>query len=71
MSTGSRDDATHRLSLDGAFVVQFVAGTDLTAGPVGGRVEHVQSGRAAQFASLDELLHFVGTMLARTEPATS
>lgn len=64
-------DTSQRLSPDGAFVVQFTTGTDLAAGPVSGRVEHVQSGRAAQFGSLDELLRFVGTILARRETATS
>lgn len=64
-------DTSQRLSPDGAFVVQFTTGTDLAAGPVSGRVEHVQSGRAAQFASLDELLRFVGTILARRAAATS
>ena len=64
-------DTSQRLSPDGAFVVQFATGTDLAAGPVSVRVEHVQSGRAAQFGSLDELLRFVGTILARREAATS
>ena len=61
--------AERRLTPDGAFVVQFEVGTDLEAGLVGGRVEHVQSGNAAQFASLEELLGFVGTVLAQVERA--
>jgi hypothetical protein len=71
MSTGSRSGAGPRLTPDGAFVVQFETGSDLAGGSVGGRVEHIQSGRAAQFHSLDELLRFVGTMLARIQPASS
>jgi hypothetical protein len=71
MSSGSHGGATPRLTPDGAFVVQFEAGTDLVVGPVGGRVEHVQSGRAAQFASVDELLRFVGTVLGPGKAATS
>lgn len=71
MSTTSHGGDAPRLTPDGAFVVQFEAGTDLTAGPVGGRVEHVQSGRAAQFASVDELLRFVGTVLGPGKAATS
>ena len=67
----SAGEIPQRLTPDGAFVVQFTTGTDLGAGPVSGRVEHVQSGRAAQFASLDELLRFVGGILARRPAATS
>lgn len=63
MSSTARD-SERRLSQDGAFVVQFLAGSDLGAGSVGGRVEHVASGRNARFASLDELLRFVGDILA-------
>lgn len=69
MSPKPPSSAERRLTPDGAFVVQFEAGTDLGAGSVGGRVEHVQTGRAAQFASLDELLGFVGTVLAQVERA--
>jgi hypothetical protein len=50
--------------VDGAFVVQFLAGSDLGAGSVGGRVEHVASGRTARFASVDELLRFFSDLLA-------
>lgn len=57
----------HRLTPDGAFVVQFEAGTDIASGPVGGRVEHVQSGRAAHFGSIDELLHFLTATLAHLQ----
>ncbi len=49
----------------GAFVVQFRADSDPLADQVGGRVEHIQSGRAAHFASLDELLGFVSSALAQ------
>jgi hypothetical protein len=50
--------------VDGAFVVQFLAGSDLGAGSVGGRVEHVASGRTARFACVDELLRFFSDLLA-------
>jgi hypothetical protein len=70
MSTDPRRGA-HRLPPNRAFVVQFEDGTDLAAGLVGGRVEHVQSGRAAQFASIDELLQFVGSLLAAPEQTAS
>jgi hypothetical protein len=69
MSSKPPSRSERRLTPDGAFVVQFETGSDLDAGSVGGRVEHVQSGRAAQFASLDELLRFVGTTLTQVERA--
>ena len=45
----------------GAFVIQFRAGTDFESGRVGGRLEHIASGRTACFESADQLL----TLLAR------
>jgi hypothetical protein len=63
MSSTARN-GERRLSHDGAFVVQFLAGSDLT-GSVGGRVEHVASGRSTHFASVDDLLHFIGDVLTR------
>ncbi len=47
-----------------AFVVQFREGTDLAQGPVTGRVEHVVSGRATRFQSLEELWVFIARVLA-------
>lgn len=38
-----------------AFVVQFRAGGDIAADDLAGRVEHVASGRAANFESVQEL----------------
>ena len=40
----------------GAFVLQLDPGTDVRAGRLEGRVEHVASTRSARFRSLDELL---------------
>jgi hypothetical protein len=54
-----------RLSPRAAFVVQFVTGSDLHGGAVGGRVEHVASGRHARFGSVEELLRFLGDVLAQ------
>ena len=48
-----------------AFVVQFRVETNVTHGRYAGRVEHVVSGQAAHFASLEELLVFIGRVLAR------
>jgi hypothetical protein len=46
-----------------AFVVQFRAETDVARGCVTGRVEHVLSGQATHFASLEELLAFIARVL--------
>ena len=58
------------LSVHRAFVVQFRAETDVKQGRFVGRVEHVVSGQAAHFASLEELLAFMARVLTqvRTEP---
>ena len=56
-------DSERRLNANSAFVVQFLAGSDLDAGAVGGRVEHVASGRTARFASVEELLRFFHDVL--------
>ena len=54
------------LPVDRAFVVQFSPETSLADGPLGGRVEHVHSGRSARFESLDQLLAFVGRVLSES-----
>jgi len=46
-----------------AFVVQFCAETALEQWHVEGRVEHVVSGQAAHFSSLEELLGFMARVL--------
>jgi hypothetical protein len=52
------------LSVHRAFVVHFRVDSDVTQGRVAGRVEHVASGQLTYFSSLEELLAFVGRMLA-------
>jgi len=47
-----------------AFVIHFREGTDIEAGRVEGKIEHIASFRAARFQSLDELLAFVARILA-------
>ena len=51
------------LSPQGAFVVQFHADTEFEVGQVSGRVEHVVSGQATAFSSLEALLAFMGRVL--------
>jgi len=46
-----------------AFVVQFRPETAVEHGRWVGRVEHVVSGQAAQFESLEELLAFIAAVL--------
>ena len=46
-----------------AFVIQFRPETDIEAGRVEGRVEHVASTNATRFHSLDELLSFIAGVL--------
>jgi hypothetical protein len=46
-----------------AFVIQFRPEADVKQGRFEGRVEHVASGQAAHFHSLDELLAFLARVL--------
>jgi hypothetical protein len=50
-----------------AFVVQFRTETDVTRGHIAGRVEHVVSGQATHFASLEELLAFLAHVLTQQQ----
>jgi hypothetical protein len=52
------------LPVQRAFVVQFRAEADVEGGRFAGRVEHVVSGQASLFHSLDELLTFFARVLA-------
>ena len=51
------------LSPHRAFVVQFRAETEVERGRCAGRVEHVVSGQATHFTSLEELLAFMARVL--------
>ena len=51
------------LPIQRAFVVQLHAEANVAHGRLMGRVEHVQSGEAARFHTLDELLEFFRRML--------
>jgi len=54
-----------------AFVVQFRAETELTQARCAGRVEHVVTGQATHFQSVEELLAFLTRILTAvsTQPA--
>jgi hypothetical protein len=60
--------ASNLLPIHRAFVVQLYATTDIDGGQVAGRVEHVVSGQATHFPSLDVLLAFITTILRREHP---
>ncbi len=57
-------DRSSPLSVQRAFVVQFRLETDLAQGRWVGRVEHVASGQATLFDTLDELTAFITCILA-------
>ena len=52
-----------------AFVVQLREHSDVERGQWTGRVEHVASGQAAHFQSVEELLAFMARVLAPTTRA--
>ena len=52
------------LSVTRAFVVQFRADTSVEQGHLIGRVEHVVSGQATDFQSLETLLTFIARVLS-------
>lgn len=60
-------DNPGRLSVHRAFVVQFHAETDIVQRRCAGRVEHVASGQAASFQTLEELLTFIAQVLAQVQ----
>ena len=51
------------LSPHRAFVVRFRTETNMARGRCAGRVEHVVSGQATHFSSLEELLAFIARVL--------
>ena len=55
------------LSPHWAFVVQLREGTMLTPETVYGRVEHLATGQATLFTSLEEVRTFMEQVLSRTE----
>lgn len=54
------------LSPQWAFVVQLRKSTPLTPEALTGRVEHIVTGQATLFASLDDLLSFMQQVLSQT-----
>jgi hypothetical protein len=52
-----------------AFVIQFRESTDIEAGRVEGKIEHISSYQSARFQSVEELLAFVARVLATIRSA--
>jgi len=57
------------LPVERAFVVQLHATAAVAQGRLSGRVEHVSSGQAVHFHSLDELLAFIARVLTALKTA--
>jgi hypothetical protein len=57
------------LPADRAFVVQLRADSDLGRGAISGRIEHVSSGSAALFDSVEVLLEFIRGTIGQAAPA--
>jgi hypothetical protein len=56
-------DKPAQLSVNRAFVVQFQSDTAVLQGRLAGRLEHVVSGEATDFQSLETLLTFIAQVL--------
>ncbi len=68
-STQGEEEDSRALPTNRAFVLQFRRHADVQGGCVDGRIEHITSGRAEVFHSLEELVSFVGESLAgHSEP---
>jgi hypothetical protein len=52
-----------------AFVVHFRENTDIQAGRLDGKVEHIASYKSARFHSADELLAFIARVLTEIRGA--
>ena len=57
------------LSRHWAFVVQLREGTALTPEGLHGRVEHIESGQATHFSSVEDLLAFMARVLRQRRSA--
>jgi hypothetical protein len=64
-------ESTAPLLPEWAFVVQFRDGTDLEHGQALGRVEHIVSGEATRFHSLEELTVFFTRVLLTVQRSSS
>ncbi len=57
--SNKNDDEPRTLPTNRAFVLQFRQFADLKQGRVEGRIEHIASGQASLFESLEEMVTFL------------
>ena len=55
------------LSIHRSFIIRLYPGADFDAGEISGWVEHVVSGEAGEFHSVEELLRFIAQLLGRED----
>ncbi|ETX04277.1 MAG: hypothetical protein ETSY2_29705 [Candidatus Entotheonella gemina] len=67
----SQEPNPSELSVHRAFVIQFASGTQIGASRIAGRVEHVTSGQATHFQSLQALLTFIDSVLQEVRDTSS
>jgi hypothetical protein len=58
---------TGALSIHRSFIIRLYPGVDLDAGEISGCVEHVVSGEAGEFHSVEDLLRFIAQLLRRED----
>jgi len=58
------------LSIHRSFIIRLYPGADFDAGEISGRVEHVVSGEAGEFHSVEELLRFIAQLLRREDSSS-
>jgi hypothetical protein len=66
-----RTTLTGPFPIQHAFVVQFAAETTLDATGITGRVEHLVSGQATQFQSVEALFAFMATRLQEVQQTST
>ena len=64
MQQDSHFQSRTALPANRSIVLQFRADADLSSDDMAGRVEHVTSGRAERFESMDELMAFLAHVLS-------
>jgi hypothetical protein len=66
-----KNGSLHIMSAQHAFVVQFTPDANPESGSCTGRVEHVVSGQATHFDSIEDLLRFFTQVLAEVRASTA
>jgi hypothetical protein len=53
----------HTISIHRSFIIRLYSDIDLDAGEISGWVEHIVSGEAEEFRSMEDFLRFIGHFL--------